>query len=144
MCLPSPLLLLNCWLVVVSNTSSGCLCCRVSSVRFRMVSMLSKKSICAPPHLSEVSPTSPLKPIQCSSDSRWPALVLSRKIVWWNTSLAFHASLLLAINGVMSLALCPQVVSQASQHSRSSEKQTTCEGCFARYSGMSMVLLLRL
>ena len=29
---------------------------------------------------------------------------------------SFHASLLQAINGVMSLALCPQVVSQASQH----------------------------
>ena len=29
---------------------------------------------------------------------------------------SFHASLLNAINGVMSLALCPQVVSQAPQH----------------------------
>ena len=45
-----------------------------------------------------------------------------------------HASLLQAIDGVMSLALCPQVVSQASQHFRSSEKQATCEGCFARHS----------
>ena len=34
-----------------------------------------------------------------------------------------HASLLQAIDGVMSLALCPQVVSQASQHFRSYEKQ---------------------
>ena len=33
---------------------------------------------------------------------------------------SFHASLLQAINGVMSLALCPQVVSQAPQHFRSS------------------------
>ena len=34
----------------------------------------------------------------------------------------------------LSLALCLQVVSQASQHFRSSEKQGTCEGCFARQS----------
>ena len=33
---------------------------------------------------------------------------------------------------MMSLALCPQVVSQASQHFRSSEKQATYRGCFAR------------
>ena len=42
-------------------------------VHFRMVFMRSKKPICAPPHLSEVSLTLPLK--------RWPSLVLSRKIV---------------------------------------------------------------
>ena len=34
----------------------------------------------------------------------------------------------------MSLALCPQVESQAPQHFRSPEKQATCEGCFARQS----------
>ena len=44
---------------------------------------------------------------------------------------SFHASLLQTIDGVMSLVLCPQVVSQASQHFRSSEKQATCDGCFA-------------
>ena len=38
---------------------------------------------------------------------------------------SFNASLLQATNGVMSLALCPQVVSQASQHFRSFEKQAT-------------------
>ena len=45
--------------------------------------------------------------------------------------LVFHASLLQAIDSVMSLALCLQTVSQASQHFRSSEKQATCESCFA-------------
>ena len=35
---------------------------------------------------------------------------------------SFDSSLLQAIDGVMSLALCPQVMSQASQHFRSSEK----------------------
>ena len=44
---------------------------------------------------------------------------------------SFHASLRLAIDSVMSLALSPQVVSQAPQHITSSEKQATCEGCFA-------------
>ena len=44
---------------------------------------------------------------------------------------SFHASLLLVIDDVMSLALCPQEVSQAPQHFKSSEKQATCEGCFA-------------
>ena len=53
----------------------------------------------------------------------------------------FHASLLQAINGVMTLALCLQVVSQASQHFRSSEKQATCEGCFARQSVCSVFSL---
>ena len=51
-----------------------------------------------------------------------------------SSTFSFNASLLQVINGVMSLALCPQVVSQASQHFRSSEKQATCEGCFARQS----------
>ena len=45
---------------------------------------------------------------------------------------SFNTSLLQAIIVVMSLALCPHIVSQASQHFRSSEKQATCEGCFAR------------
>ena len=49
--------------------------------------------------------------------------------------------LLQAIDGVMSLALCPQVVSGAPQHFRSSEKQTTCEGCFASQSICSVVFL---
>ena len=40
--------------------------------------MRSEKAICAPPCLSKVSPTFPLKRFQCSSDWRWPSLVLSR------------------------------------------------------------------
>jgi len=62
---------------------------------------------------------------------------------------SFHASLLQAIDGVMSLALYPQAVSQAPQHFRSSEKQAIYEGFFtrksicsiiSRYSGMSRAL----
>ena len=53
----------------------------------------------------------------------------------------------------MRLALYPQVMYQAPQHFRSSEKQATCEGCFARQSiclvislrsGMSSVTLLHI
>ena len=54
---------------------------------------------------------------------------------------SFHASLLQAIDDAMSLALCLQVVSQASQHFISSEKQANCEGCFARQSFCSVVSL---
>ena len=54
---------------------------------------------------------------------------------------SFHASLLQPIDGVMSLALRPQVVFQASQHFRSSEKQALCEGCFARQSIYSVIYL---
>ena len=54
---------------------------------------------------------------------------------------SFHASLLQAISGVMSLVLCLQAVSQAPQHFRSSEKRVTCEGCFARQSICSVVSL---
>ena len=41
----------------------------------------------------------------------------------------------------MALALYPQVVSQAPQHFRSSEKRATCEGCSARLSVCSVVSL---
>ena len=39
-----------------------------NSVQFKMVSMRSEKPVCAPPSLSEVSPTLPLKRFQFSSD----------------------------------------------------------------------------
>ena len=50
-------------------------------VQFKTVSMRSEKTIRAPPRLSEVSPTSPLKQFQCSPYWRWLSLVLWRKIV---------------------------------------------------------------
>ena len=56
-------------------------------------------------------------------------------------ALPFHASLLQAIDNVMSLALCPLVMSQARQHFRSSEKQAACEGCFARQCVCSVISL---
>ena len=93
-----------------------------------MVSKRSEKPICAPPRLSEVSPTLPLKRLQCSSDSDGGPL--SPFQGWSSSASSFNGSLLQTIDGVMSLTLCPPVVSQASQHFGSSEKQATCEGCF--------------
>ena len=52
---------------------------------------------------------------------------------------SFLASLLQAIDGVMSLALCPQVVSQAPQHFRSSETQARRYVYFVRQSVCSVI-----
>ena len=52
---------------------------------------------------------------------------------------SFHTFLLQAIDGVMSLASCPQVVSQTAQHFRSSRMQAACEGCFACQSICSVI-----
>ena len=54
---------------------------------------------------------------------RWPSLVLSRKIV---LRFLFPHLSSPAIDGMMSLALFLQVVSQVPQHFRSSETQATC------------------
>ena len=54
---------------------------------------------------------------------------------------SFHTSLLQAVNGAISLALCPQIISQAPQHFRSSEMQTTSDGCFACQSVCSVISL---
>ena len=54
---------------------------------------------------------------------------------------SFNASLLQEINGVVSLTLCQQVVSQVPQHFRSSEKQANCEGCFSSQAICSVASL---
>ena len=51
-------------------------------VQFKMVSKRSEEPICAPPRLSELSPTVSLKQFRCLFDWRLPTLVLSRKTVW--------------------------------------------------------------
>ena len=112
-----------------------------STVQFKVVPMRSEKSICVPPRLSEVSPTLPLKRFQCSSVRLTDDGPLSSFEGRSSSASSFHASLLQAISGVMSLALCPQVVSQASQHFRSFEKQVICEGCFACLSICSVISL---
>ena len=53
----------------------------ISSVHFKVVVMRSEKPICAPPRLSEVSLTSPLKRFQRSSDYYDLLSSFQRKIV---------------------------------------------------------------
>ena len=92
----------------------------ISSVQFRMVSMRSEKPICAPPRLSEVSPTLALKGFHPMFVGL--TMALSRP---FKDDRSSNASSFQAIGDVTSLALCLQVVSQAPQHFRSSEKQAT-------------------
>ena len=99
------------------------------SVQFTMVSLRLEKPICALSRLSDACPTLPLRR---SSNVRLTDDGLVSSFEGRSSSASsFRASLLRAIDGVMSLASCSQVVSQASQHFRSSEKQATCDGCFA-------------
>ena len=103
-----------------------------------MVFMRSEKPICASTRLSDVSPKLLLKRFQCLSDYDGPLPSFQGRS---SSASSFNASLLQAVDGIKSLALCLQVVSQASQHFRSSEKQATCEGCFARQSIWSAIPL---
>ena len=72
----------------------------------------------------------------------WLTMALSRPLKQdrWAFSLS-TPYLLQAIDGVMSLALCPHVVSQAPKHFRSSETQAACDGDFARQSICSVISL---
>ena len=107
------------WLLTQSSAGStvGRACKLIKSVQFKTCTW---KSRCA---LHPIS----LKFFQHCFWNTVPAFVwlmtalsvLSKKI---STS-SFHASLLQAIDGAMSLALCPQVVSQAPQHFSSSQTQ---------------------
>ena len=60
---------------------------------------------------------------------------------WVDMVIAGWVDLAITGWGVMSLALCPQVVSQTPQHFRSSEMQTTCDGCFFPQSICSVISL---
>ena len=109
-----------------------------------MVSMRSEKPICAPPRSVQDGIYALRKAHMRSTPSLrrfpnfaletvpvfvWLTMALSRPFKGRSSSVSsFRASLLQAIDGVVSLAFCPQVVSQAPQHLRSSETQATCEG----------------
>ena len=77
--------------------------------------------LCSPPHHMKVSPRLPLKQFQSSFAFEKSSSVhlsdtgplLSFPGLWCSPSF-FHASLLQAINGVMSLALCQKIVSGSS------------------------------
>ena len=66
--------------------------------------------------------------VWCWSDSMGTFLALSRQLV---ERVLFQRFVLRAIDVVMSVAFCPQVVCQTPQLFRSSETQATCEGCVA-------------
>ena len=71
-----------------------------SSVQFNMVVMRSEKPICAPPRLSAVSPTLPLKQFLCCMTDDGPLSSFQGRR-------SRASSLLPVIDGVMSLALRP-------------------------------------
>ena len=112
----------------------------VSSVQFQMVPTRSAKPI-----IYALHPGSPKFLQRCLWNGSNVRLIddgpLSSFQGRSSSSSSFHASLLQEIDDVMSFALCPQVVSQASQHLRSSEKQATFEGCFACQSICSVISL---
>ena len=116
-----------------------------SSVQLKMVLMCLEKPVYIyalhPVSQSEVFLTLPLKQIHCSIVHLIDDGPLSSFQERLSSASSFHTFLLQVIDGVMSLALCPQVVSQASQHFRSSKKQATCEGCFASQSICSTISL---
>ena len=106
------------------------------SVQFKMVSMRSKMPTGAP-HRLRSFPNVAFKMLPMLSDDGPLSSFQKRS----SSASSFHASLLQAINGVMSLALCPPVMSQATQHFRSSEKQATCVGCFSSQFICSVISL---
>ena len=80
--------------------------------------MRSENPICAPPHLSQVSPILPFKQVQNRLMDDGPLSSFQGRS---SSASSFHASLFQVIGGVMYLALCSQVLSQVPQHFRSSE-----------------------
>ena len=67
------------WVILLFDNLFSQLFVQFSSVQDSNYA-LRKAHICAPPHPLEVSLTLPLKQFQCSSDRRWPSLILSEII----------------------------------------------------------------
>ena len=89
------------------------------------------------------------KPIMCSTWTlqkfMFPSVLFLRnnpsvRLIDNGPLSSLYAFLLQAIDGVIYLALCPYVVSQAPQHS-SSMKQDTCDDCFSCQSICSVIYL---
>ena len=106
----------------------------LQKTKFKMVSMHSEKPKGAPSCLWKVPPSLPLKWLQCSLIEDGPLLSFPGRL---SSASPFHASLNEAIDGVTSLAFCPQVVSEAPQHFRSSEIQANCDALSASLSAWS-------
>ena len=103
--------------------SSACAASPVQFRKFKMVSMRSEDPI-----IIALNPGSQMFPQRCLWNSSNVRLTddgpLSSFQGRSSSASSFHASL---IDGVMFLALCSQVMSQAPQHFRSSETQATCD-----------------
>ena len=108
------------------------------SLQFSTVKLSSRWHLCARKSPYAPHPVSQKYPQRCLWNGPNVRLIDGGPLSsfqWRLSSASFvHASLLRAIDGVMSLALISQIVSQAPQHFGSSEKQAICEGCFARQS----------
>ena len=107
-----------------------------SSFQFKMVYMRVEKHIHAPPCLSEVSAALPLKQSSIHLIDDSPLSSFHGRLSSLSTPL------LRVIDGVISLAVCPLVVSQAPQHFRSSEMQASCDGCFSHQSICWVIYLI--
>ena len=81
------------------------------------------------PIRAPLCPNITFKTVQCGLDCGWPFLVLSKQVV--DGQLPLSACLLLVIDGVMTLALCPQILklSQDIQQVRSPEMLAANDGC---------------
>ena len=113
-------------------STSTSLISSLSSVQFKMVSNLCTRK--SPYALHPVSQKFPQRCLWNGSNVRLTDDgPLSSSEGRSSGASSLNASLLQVIDGVMFLALCPQVVSQTPQYFRfSAETQATCESCFAR------------
>jgi len=101
-----------------------------SSVQSKMASMRSKTHMRSTPSLRRL-PNVAFKTVPMFV---LLTMVLSRPFKEDRRALPLSVPLLQAVDGVMSLALCLQAVSQAPQHFISSNTQCICEGCSANQS----------
>ena len=92
------------------------------SVQFNAVSTSLGKLVCASPRLSQVFHWVGFETVQVLV-FRWPCFVLSRQIINHGLFLRQFLSFLQAVDGVMPLVWCQQIVYQVHQHVRSFETQ---------------------
>ena len=105
-----------------------------------MVSMHLKTPRCTPPCLSEVPPNVAFETgpgFVCLAMALSRPFKEDRLTLPLSTHIPSRQSMVL-----MSLVLCPQVVSQAPQHFRTFETQATCDGCFSHQSVCSRSFLV--
>ena len=103
--------------------------------------MRSEKPICTQPRLIDDDPLSSFQVSKLVFYAQSTGSVISGRCPFKEdrlTLLSLHASLLQAFDGVMSFASCPQVVSQAPQHFKSSEMQASYVTAFSAVSYLKL------